>query len=100
MFEGSLRVDANISVTCNDEIGVRNEVKNLNSTKFLAKAIDYEISRHKNLIERNEKIQNETRTWDSIRNKTVLMRDKEIVQDYRYYPEPNLPHVRFRGLSF
>ncbi|KAM5255923.1 glutamyl-tRNA(Gln) amidotransferase subunit B, mitochondrial [Ctenodactylus gundi] len=92
MAEGQLRVDANISVHCPGEpLGVRTEVKNLNSFRFLAKAIDYEIQRQINELENGGKILNETRSFDYKLGCTVPMRDKEGKQDYRFMPEPNLP---------
>ncbi|XP_075399818.1 glutamyl-tRNA(Gln) amidotransferase subunit B, mitochondrial [Tenrec ecaudatus] len=92
MAEGQLRVDANISVHHPGEpFGVRTEVKNLNSAKFLAKAIDYEIQRQMKALENGGEILNETRSFDSRLGCTVPMRDKEGKQDYRFMPEPNLP---------
>ncbi|XP_059778597.1 glutamyl-tRNA(Gln) amidotransferase subunit B, mitochondrial isoform X3 [Balaenoptera ricei] len=90
--EGQLRVDANISVHHPGEpLGVRTEVKNLNSARFLAKAIDYEIQRQISELENGGKILNETRSFDYKLGCTVPMRDKEGKQDYRFMPEPNLP---------
>ncbi|XP_006870944.1 PREDICTED: glutamyl-tRNA(Gln) amidotransferase subunit B, mitochondrial [Chrysochloris asiatica] len=92
MAEGQLRVDANISVHHPGEpFGVRTEVKNLNSARFLAKAIDYEIQRQIYELENGGEILNETRSFDSKLGCTVPMRDKEGKQDYRFMPEPNLP---------
>ncbi|XP_004685261.1 PREDICTED: glutamyl-tRNA(Gln) amidotransferase subunit B, mitochondrial [Condylura cristata] len=92
MAEGQLRVDANISVHHPGEpLGVRTEVKNLNSAKFLAKAIDYEIQRQINELRNGGEILNETRSFDYRLGCTVSMRDKEGKQDYRFMPEPNLP---------
>ncbi|KAM9747458.1 glutamyl-tRNA(Gln) amidotransferase subunit B, mitochondrial isoform 3-T3 [Dama dama] len=92
MAEGQLRVDANISVHRPGEpLGVRTEVKNLNSARFLAKAIDYEIQRQINELENGGEILNETRSFDYKLGCTVPMRDKEGKQDYRFMPEPNLP---------
>ncbi|XP_068961634.1 glutamyl-tRNA(Gln) amidotransferase subunit B, mitochondrial isoform X2 [Petaurus breviceps papuanus] len=92
MAEGQLRVDANISVHHPGEpLGVRTEVKNLNSIRFLAKAIDYEIQRQIEELQNGGKILNETRAFDEKLGCTVSMRDKEGRQDYRFMPEPNLP---------
>ncbi|XP_070271415.1 glutamyl-tRNA(Gln) amidotransferase subunit B, mitochondrial [Myotis yumanensis] len=92
MAEGQLRVDANISVHRPGEpLGVRTEVKNLNSARFLAKAIDYEIQRQIEELENGGEILNETRSFDYKLGCTVPMRDKEGKQDYRFIPEPNLP---------
>ncbi|XP_035887789.1 glutamyl-tRNA(Gln) amidotransferase subunit B, mitochondrial isoform X2 [Phyllostomus discolor] len=90
--EGQLRVDANISVHRPGEpLGVRTEVKNLNSARFLARAIDYEIQRQIRELENGGEILNETRSFDFKLGCTVPMRDKEGKQDYRFIPEPNLP---------
>ncbi|XP_078222523.1 glutamyl-tRNA(Gln) amidotransferase subunit B, mitochondrial isoform X3 [Callithrix jacchus] len=90
--EGQLRVDANISVHHPGEpLGVRTEVKNLNSIRFLAKAIDYEIQRQISELENGGEILNETRSFHEKLGCTVSMRDKEAKQDYRFMPEPNLP---------
>ncbi|EGW07313.1 glutamyl-tRNA(Gln) amidotransferase subunit B, mitochondrial isoform X1 [Cricetulus griseus] len=92
MAEGQLRVDANVSVHHPGEpLGVRTEVKNLNSLRFLAKAIDYEIQRQITELENGGEILNETRSFDYKLGCTVSMRDKEGKQDYRFMPEPNLP---------
>uniref|UniRef100_A0A8B9ZRD3 Glutamyl-tRNA(Gln) amidotransferase subunit B, mitochondrial n=2 Tax=Anas TaxID=8835 RepID=A0A8B9ZRD3_9AVES len=92
MAEGQLRVDANVSVHHPGEpYGVRTEVKNINSIRFLAKAIDYEIQRQIEELENGGTILNETRAFDSKLGCTVPMRDKEGMQDYRFMPEPNLP---------
>lgn len=92
MAEGQLRVDANISVHHPGEaLGIRTEVKNLNSLRFLAKAIDYEIQRQITELENGGEILNETRSFDYKQGCTVPMRDKEGKQDYRFMPEPNLP---------
>ncbi|XP_023083351.1 glutamyl-tRNA(Gln) amidotransferase subunit B, mitochondrial isoform X3 [Piliocolobus tephrosceles] len=92
MAEGQLRVDANISVHHPGEpLGVRTEVKNLNSIRFLAKAIDYEIQRQIDELENGGEILNETRSFHHQLGYTMSMRDKEGKQDYRFMPEPNLP---------
>lgn len=95
MNEGAIRVDANISVNKPGEpLGVRTELKNINSPRYVAKAIDFEIKRHIRLLEAGEIIKNETRMYDHVSKETILMRDKETIQDYRYMPEPNLPPLR------
>ncbi|XP_051013346.1 glutamyl-tRNA(Gln) amidotransferase subunit B, mitochondrial [Acomys russatus] len=92
MSEGQLRVDANISVHHpGAPLGIRTEVKNLNSLRFLAKAIDYEIQRQITELESGGEILNETRSFDYKLGCTMPMRDKEGKQDYRFMPEPNLP---------
>uniref|UniRef100_A0AAX7UTH3 Glutamyl-tRNA(Gln) amidotransferase subunit B, mitochondrial n=1 Tax=Astatotilapia calliptera TaxID=8154 RepID=A0AAX7UTH3_ASTCA len=90
--EGQLRVDANVSVHRPGEpLGVRTEVKNINSIRYLARAIDYEIQRQIDVLQRGGTVQNETRAYDSKSGETLPMRDKEGLQDYRFMPEPNLP---------
>ncbi|XP_008285006.1 glutamyl-tRNA(Gln) amidotransferase subunit B, mitochondrial [Stegastes partitus] len=92
MSEGQLRVDANVSVHRPGEpLGVRTEVKNINSARYLARAIDYEIQRQIDVLQRGGTVQNETRAYDSKSGETIPMRDKEGLQDYRFMPEPNLP---------
>ncbi len=92
MEEGSLRCDANVSVRPRgqQELGVKAEVKNLNSFRYLQKALDYEIARQTQLLERGEKVAQETRHWNFEQQKTVSMRSKEYAHDYRYFPEPDL----------
>jgi len=92
MEEGSLRCDANISVRPKggDELGTKTEIKNVNSFKFIYKALEYEIKRHIMLLENGEKVLQETRLFDSNRNVTFSMRSKEEAQDYRYFPDPDL----------
>lgn len=88
---GSLRCDANISVHYKGEpFGTRVEVKNLNSFKAVARAIDYEINRQIETIEKGGKIDQETRLWDDDSQVTRVMRSKEEAMDYRYFPEPDL----------
>uniref|UniRef100_A0AAY4ABL0 Glutamyl-tRNA(Gln) amidotransferase subunit B, mitochondrial n=1 Tax=Denticeps clupeoides TaxID=299321 RepID=A0AAY4ABL0_9TELE len=92
MSEGQLRVDANVSVHRPGEpLGVRTEVKNINSIRHLARAIDHEIQRQMELLEQGGVVQNETRAFDQKTGLTIPMRDKEGLQDYRFMPEPNLP---------
>ena len=91
---GSLRCDANISVHYKGEpFGTRVEVKNLNSFKAVARAIDYEINRQIETIEKGGVIDQETRTWDDENQITRVMRSKEEAMDYRYFPEPDLLKV-------
>ena len=92
MEEGSLRCDANVSVRLRGakEFGTKVEVKNLNSFRFLQKALEYEIERHIGVIEGGGKISQETRLWNQNENYTVSMRSKEKAHDYRYFPEPDL----------
>jgi aspartyl-tRNA(Asn)/glutamyl-tRNA(Gln) amidotransferase subunit B len=92
MEEGSLRCDANVSVRRRgaSEFGTKVEVKNLNSFRYLAKALEYEIERHVGIIESGGRISQETRLWNQAANRTDSMRSKEKAHDYRYFPEPDL----------
>jgi aspartyl-tRNA(Asn)/glutamyl-tRNA(Gln) amidotransferase subunit B len=92
MEEGSLRCDANVSVRLRGsrEFGTKVEVKNLNSFKFLQKALEYEIERHVGVLESGGRISQETRLWNQSANRTDSMRSKEKAHDYRYFPEPDL----------
>ncbi|HMK72349.1 MAG TPA: Asp-tRNA(Asn)/Glu-tRNA(Gln) amidotransferase subunit GatB [Myxococcaceae bacterium] len=91
--EGSFRCDANVSVMRkgSTEFGTRAELKNINSFRFVQKAIDHEIARQVELIESGGKVLQETRLWDPDRGETRSMRSKEEAHDYRYFPEPDLP---------
>jgi aspartyl-tRNA(Asn)/glutamyl-tRNA(Gln) amidotransferase subunit B len=95
MEEGSLRCDANVSVrhAGASELGTKVEVKNLNSFRFLQKALEYEIDRQTEVIERGGRVVQETRLWDPAAGETMSMRSKEEAHDYRYFPEPDLPPV-------
>ncbi|KRX62893.1 Glutamyl-tRNA(Gln) amidotransferase subunit B, mitochondrial [Trichinella sp. T9] len=93
MERGEFRVDVNVSVRkCGEKsLRVRTELKNLISFHFISKAIDVEIARQIELYEQGGEVINETRSYDNRAGKTIPMRDKEVHQDYRYMPEPNLP---------
>ncbi|MCX7975186.1 MAG: Asp-tRNA(Asn)/Glu-tRNA(Gln) amidotransferase subunit GatB [Candidatus Aminicenantes bacterium] len=93
MEEGSLRCDANISVRPKGsmKLGVKTEIKNLNSFRFLHKALEYEAKRQAELLASGQTIHQETRLYDPDENKTFPMRSKEEAHDYRYFPEPDLP---------
>ncbi|MCH5188198.1 MAG: Asp-tRNA(Asn)/Glu-tRNA(Gln) amidotransferase subunit GatB [Oscillospiraceae bacterium] len=95
MQEGSLRCDVNLSVRKigEKEFGTRTEMKNLNSFQFILKAIEYEFKRQVDAIERGEEIVQETRRFDSVTGKTSAMRSKEDANDYRYFPDPDLPPI-------
>ncbi len=92
MQEGSFRCDANVSVrpAGTDRLGTRCEIKNLNSFRFLEKAIDFEVRRQVELIEEGGRVVQETRLWDPVKGETRSMRSKEDAQDYRYFPDPDL----------
>jgi aspartyl-tRNA(Asn)/glutamyl-tRNA(Gln) amidotransferase subunit B len=92
MEEGSLRCDVNVSVNLVDKgLGTKVEIKNLNSSRFVKKAIAFEIERQKEILGRSGTIRQETRLWNENRDVTEVMRVKESESDYRYFPEPDLP---------
>ncbi len=95
MEKGQMRVEANISLSSDDKkLGTKVEIKNINSFKAVERAIEYEIKRQSELLDRGEKIIQQTRGWDSVKQKTFFQRTKEQAQDYRYFPDPDLPPVR------
>ena len=96
MNEGSLRCDVNLSVRKKgtEAFGTRTEMKNLNSFQFIVKAIEYEYKRQVEAIEAGEKIIQETRRFDANSGKTYSMRTKENANDYRYFPDPDLPPIK------
>jgi aspartyl-tRNA(Asn)/glutamyl-tRNA(Gln) amidotransferase subunit B len=93
MDEGSLRCDANVSVRPRGSttLGTKTEVKNVNSFRYLEKAIQYEIGRHIDVLDHGGRIVQETRLFDAAQGKTYSMRSKEEAHDYRYFPDPDLP---------
>lgn len=94
MEKGEMRVEANISVSdCEDMLGTKVEVKNLNSFKAVERAIAYEIERHIEVLDKGEKIIQETRGWDEAKQKTYSQRIKEDSHDYRYFPDPDIPKM-------
>ncbi len=93
MEKGSMRLEANISWGL--DLGYKVEVKNLNSFKFVDKAINYELKRQKEILEIGEKPKQETRGWDDTKKQTVTQRFKETASDYRYFPEPDIPPMEF-----
>ena len=96
MQEGSLRADVNVSVRKKNtkEFGTRTEMKNMNSFRSIARAIEYEAERQVEELEKGNKIYQETLRWDEVSGKTFSMRDKEDAQDYRYFPEPDLGIIK------
>ena len=95
MQEGSLRVDVNVSVRRpGGELGTRCEIKNLNSVRFLRRAIEVEAARQVDVLEAGGEVAQETRLFDAARNETRPMRGKEEAHDYRYFPDPDLPPLR------
>ena len=93
MQEGSLRCDVNLSVrpAGSQELGTRTEMKNLNSFKAIARSIAYEARRQIEALEEGKRVVQETRRWDENKDATFAMRSKENAQDYRYFPEPDIP---------
>ncbi|MCZ0932294.1 MAG: Asp-tRNA(Asn)/Glu-tRNA(Gln) amidotransferase subunit GatB [Oligoflexia bacterium] len=95
--EGSMRCDCNVSIRPKEqtELGTKVELKNINSFRFIEKALFYEIDRQTERLKSGEKIIQETRLYDPSKNQTRLMRVKESASDYRYFPDPDLPQVYF-----
>lgn len=98
MQEGSFRCDVNISLKPQgaNQLGVRTELKNLNSFRFIEKAIHYEQARHMDLLERGQAVQQETRLYCPNSNTTQVLRSKENENDYRYFPDPDLLPIRIQ----
>jgi len=96
MEEGSLRCDANVSVRPkgSEKFGTKVEIKNLNSFRFLQRALDYEIERQMQVLSEGGTVVQETRLWDESSGRTFTMRSKEEAHDYRYFPEPDLPPLK------
>jgi len=88
---GQMRADANISLSATDVLGTRAEIKNLNSFRSVFHAINYEIKRQTEILESGKTVHQETRGWDEAEQKTTSQRSKEEAQDYRYFPEPDMP---------
>lgn len=95
MQEGSLRADINLSVrpAGSQELGVRTEMKNMNSFRAIARAIESESQRQIDLLESGERVIQQTRRWDDSKGESTAMRSKEDAQDYKYFPEPDLPPI-------
>lgn len=91
MFYGNMRFDVNVSVSKTSVLGTRTETKNLNSFRAVEKAIEYEAKRQIELLEKGQKIVQETRGWDEAKQRTFTQRSKEDANDYRYFPDPDLP---------
>jgi aspartyl-tRNA(Asn)/glutamyl-tRNA(Gln) amidotransferase subunit B len=97
---GQMRADANISIALDGELlGTRAEVKNLNSFNSVFQAINYEIARQTEILEKGGKVMQETRGWDDVKLKTSSQRSKEEAQDYRYFPEPDIPPFETASLD-
>jgi aspartyl-tRNA(Asn)/glutamyl-tRNA(Gln) amidotransferase subunit B len=96
METGSMRIEGNISLRPmgSDSFGTKVEVKNLNSFRSLERAMEYEVARHAEALEKGEPLVQETRGWDENAGRTLSQRSKEEANDYRYFPEPDLPPLR------
>ena len=96
METGSMRIEGNISLRPmgSDTFGTKVEVKNLNSFRSLERAMEYEVARHAEALEKGERLVQETRGWDENAGRTISQRSKEEANDYRYFPEPDLPPLR------
>ncbi len=96
LYNGNMRFDVNISIAPEDstELGTRAEVKNLNSFRSVERAVEYEIKRQAKLLDKGEKVVQETRGWSDATGETTSQRSKEEAQDYRYMPEPDIPPIR------
>ncbi len=99
MEKGEMRIEANISVSKSNKKGTKVEVKNLNSFKSVERAIQYEFDRQIDLLESGEKIIQETRGWDEDKQKTFSQRTKETSEDYRYFPEPDIPKFKLSEIE-
>jgi len=93
LYYGNMRFDVNVSVSQTDELGTRSETKNLNSFRAVEKAVEFEVDRQIELLEKGQRIVQETRGWDDAKQKTFSQRSKEEAHDYRYFPEPDIPPV-------
>lgn len=93
LYYGNMRFDVNVSVSKTDELGTRTETKNLNSFRIVEKAVEYEVDRQIERLEKAEKIVQETRGWDDAKQRTFSQRSKENADDYRYMPDPDLPPI-------
>jgi len=97
MEEGSLRCEPNISLrpSGTEKFGTKTELKNLNSFRAVYRGLDYEVERQSHILEEGGKIVQETRRWDEEKGVTSIMRTKEVEQEYRYFPDPDLVPMRF-----
>jgi len=98
MEKGEMRIEANVSLSeKKGELGIKVELKNINSFKAVEKAIGYEIERQKKILESGQEVIQETRGWEAEKETTVVQRTKETAHDYRYFPEPDLPLLEFKN---
>ncbi len=94
LYYGNMRFDVNVSVSKTDTLGTRSETKNLNSFRSVEKAVDYEVIRQIELLEKGEEVVQETRGWDDAKQRTISQRTKEDAHDYRYFADPDIPPIR------
>jgi aspartyl-tRNA(Asn)/glutamyl-tRNA(Gln) amidotransferase subunit B len=99
MEKGEMRLEANVSVSKDDTLGTKVEVKNINSFRSVERAIAYEIERQTKALEKGEKVVQETRGWDEAKQTTFSQRKKESSHDYRYFPDPDLPKLVLSEMS-
>lgn len=99
LYNGNMRFDVNISLAPegSDKLGTRAEIKNLNSFRSVERAVEYEIKRQSKLLDKGEKVVQETRGWSDATGETTSQRSKEEAQDYRYMPEPDIPPIRLEA---
>lgn len=97
--KGEMRFDVNVSVSSDDTLGTKVEVKNVNSFRSLERAIAYEIKRQTEILERGERVVQETRGWDDVSETTSSQRLKESSHDYRYFPDPDIPKFKLTSLE-
>lgn len=99
LYNGNMRFDVNISLAPegSKELGTRTEVKNLNSFRSVERAVEYEIKRQTKLLDKGEKVVQETRGWSDATGETTSQRSKEVAADYRYMPEPDIPPIRLQA---
>ena len=93
LYYGNMRFDVNVSVSKTDELGTRTETKNINSFRAVEKTVEYEINRQTEVLEKGEKVVQETRGWDDAKQRTFTQRTKENAEDYRYMPDPDIPPI-------
>lgn len=93
LYYGNMRFDVNVSVSTTDQLGTRSETKNLNSFRIVEKAVEYETDRQIELLEKGEKVVQETRGWDDAKQRSFSQRSKENADDYRYMPDPDIPPI-------
>lgn len=99
LYNGNMRFDVNISIAPedSDKLGTRTEIKNLNSFRAVERVVEYEVKRQTKLLEKGQKVKQETRGWNDAVGETTAQRSKETAQDYRYMPDPDLPPIRLEA---